>query len=128
MSAIVGESSQSRRWTAGLLASFAALALALALVGIYGVVSWAVAQRTREIGIRMALGAGRAQVLSMVLAEGACLALRPVLAGLVFGVSTADPGVYLGAGVLLLTAALLACYLPALRASRVAPLVALRHD
>jgi len=124
-----------------VLAAFAALALILALVGIYGVVSWAVAQRTREIGIRMALGAGRTQVLGMVLAQGArlavvgltigfaaCFALRPVLAGLVFGVSTADPGVYTGAAALLLAAALLACFLPAKRASRVAPLVALRHD
>ena len=104
-------------------------------------VSWAVAQRTREIGIRMALGADRAQVLRMVLAQGArlatvglalgfavCLALRPVLAGLTFGVSTADPAVYAAAAVLMLSAALLACYLPARRASRVAPLVALRYE
>ena len=141
MRAIVDEVASSRRRTAALLAAFAGLALVLALVGIYGVMAWAVTQRTREIGVRMALGAGRGRVLGMVMAQGAriavgglamglaaCLALRPVLTGLVFGVSTAEPGVYAGAAVVLLSAALLACYVPARRASKVAPLVALRHE
>ena len=113
----------------------------LALVGIYGVTSWAVSQRTREIGIRMALGAGRGRVLRMVLLSGArwsalglalglavSLAFRRVLTGLVFGVSTADPWVYAAAPLVLILAAMLACYLPARRASRVSPLTALRWE
>ncbi|MBZ5724383.1 MAG: ABC transporter permease [Acidobacteriia bacterium] len=141
MDQISDESTYSRRWTTGLLAGFAGMALVLALVGIYGVTSWAVAQRTREIGIRMALGADRGQVLRMVLRYGArlcgaglaiglggALALRRVLSSLAFGVSTADPAIYGGAVLLLVVAALLACYLPARRASRVAPLAALRWE
>ena len=124
-----------------LLSAFAGLALALALVGIYGVMSWAVSQRTREIGIRMALGADRGQVLKMVIRYGAklcaiglmiglggALALRRVLSDLTFNVSTADPVIYSGAALLMFIAALLACYLPARRASRADPLVALRWE
>ena len=141
MDQVAAESARSRRWTMGLLAGFAALALLLALVGIYGVMSWAVAQRTREIGIRMALGAQTGQVMRMVLRDAvwlACLglgigaaaamALRQVLAGLVFEVSTADPVTYAGAAVLMLAVALLAGYLPARRAGRVEPLTALRWE
>jgi putative ABC transport system permease protein len=141
MDEVVSESARSRRWTMGLLAAFAGLALVLALVGIYGVMSWSVAQRTREIGIRMALGAQSGEVLAMVLryalrlttiglAIGVAggLALRRVLSTLVFDVSTADPFIYAGAVLLMLAAALLACYVPARRASRADPLVALRWE
>jgi ABC-type antimicrobial peptide transport system permease subunit len=141
MDQIVEQSAYARRWTTGLLGAFAGLALILALVGIYGVTSWAVAQRTPEIGIRMALGASRGQVLRMVIGYGArlCaiglaiglaagLALRGLLSSLTFGVSTADPWVYGGAGLLMMVAALAACYVPARRACRVDPLVALRWD
>jgi predicted permease len=141
MDELMSESARSRRWTMGLLAAFAGLALVLALVGIYGVMSWSVAQRTREIGIRMALGAQSGQVLAMVLryalrltaigliiGVAGGLALRRVLSSLVFDVSTADPLIYIGAVVLMLAAALLACYVPARRASRADPLVALRWE
>ncbi|HEY2017465.1 MAG TPA: ABC transporter permease [Bryobacteraceae bacterium] len=141
MEEIVTKSASSRRWTMALLAVFAGLALILALVGVYGVMSWSVAQRTREIGVRMALGAGRGQVMGMMLRYGlklsvagltigmaGAMALRRVLAGLVFGVSPADPVIYCGVAVSMLAVALLACYLPARRASRVDPLIALRWE
>ena len=141
MDQVLGESAQSRRWTMALLASFAGLALLLSLVGIYGVVAWSVAQRTREIGVRMALGARSGQVLASVIGYGlklsaigmaigvvGALALRRYLATLVFGVNTADPMVYGGVAMLMLGVAILACYVPARRASRMDPLVALRCD
>src|SRR6202000_2644111 len=100
--------SSTRRWTMGILAAFAGFAFLLALVGIYGVMAWTVSQRTRELGIRMALGAQRGQVLTLVLRYGiklsvvglvlgllASFALRRTLSGLVYGVSTTDPLVYL---------------------------------
>jgi predicted permease len=138
---VVAESAKSRRWTMALLAAFASLALALALIGIYGVMAWMVGQRTREIGIRMALGANASQVRAMVVryslklsAAGMAIglagafALRRVLASLVFDVSPSDPAIYAGVATLLLAAALLASYLPARRASRVDPSVALRWE
>jgi predicted permease len=141
MDRVLDESAQSRRWMLALLASFAALALVLALVGIYGVMAWSVAQRTREIGVRMALGARSGHVLASVMSHGlklsvagmligiaGALALRRYLATLVFDVSTADPLVYGAVALLMLAAGLLACYLPARRASRVDPLVALRNE
>ena len=141
MDQVLAQSAYSRRWTMGLLSAFAGLALALALVGIYGVMSWAVAQRTREIGIRMALGAERGQVLTMVILHGAklcasglaigvagSLALGRFVSGLTYNVSTADPLICCGASLLMTVAALLACYVPARRASRVDPLVALRWE
>jgi len=141
MDQVLAGSASDRRWTTMLLGAFAALALLLALVGIYGLVSWSVAQRTREIGIRMALGAQTAQVRGMVIRQGAklCLAglaaglvcafvLRSVLAALAFGVSTADPLIYGGAALLITATALLASYLPARRASRIEPLAALRWE
>jgi putative ABC transport system permease protein len=141
MDDVLAESARTRRWTMALLGLFAAVALLLALVGIYGVMAWSVAQRRREIGIRIALGADRRQVLAMVLREGmtlgvagmaagavGALALRRVLTGLVFGVSPSDPLVYGAAAVLMLAVSAAACYFPARRAGNVDPLVALRSE
>ena len=141
MEDVAAESARTRRWTMGLLAGFAGLALTLALVGIYGLMAWSVAQRTREIGIRMALGARTEQVIGMVMRLGiklsglglviglaGTLAARRLLASLVFDVSTADPLIYGGAAGLMLGVAIVACYVPARRASRVDPLIALRWE
>ena len=134
-------SPSSRRWTMTLLTAFAGLALALSLIGIYGVMSWSVSQRTREIGIRMAIGADRRQVMLRVIGQGlqlaglglllgciAALALRQVLYGVAFEVSPADPWIYAGAVLMMFATALAACYVPARRASRIDPLVALRWE
>jgi putative ABC transport system permease protein len=124
-----------------LLSIFGALALVLASVGIYGVISYAVSQRTREIGVRMALGARTADVMKMVLRDGlkiviagivfgvvAALALTRLLAGLVFGVSMSDPLIFILVVLLMAAVALLACYIPARRATKVDPMVALRYE
>jgi putative ABC transport system permease protein len=141
MDEVLAESARSRRWTMALLVAFAALALVLSVVGIYGVMAWSAGQRTREIGIRMALGAGRGTVLGMVIRQGLRLCavglllglggawvFRRVLASLVFEVGTFDPAAYAAAAGLMVAAALLACYIPARRASRVDPVVALRWE
>jgi putative ABC transport system permease protein len=124
-----------------LFASFGALGLILAAVGIYGVMAFAVAQRTHEFGVRMALGAQRSRVVSMVLREGALLAFLGTLIGLggaylvgramqstLYGVSAFDARAFIGVSALLLAAALLACWFPARRASRIEPLKALRYE
>ena len=124
-----------------LLASFAAVAVLLAAIGIYGVMAVAVVQRTKEIGIRMALGAVRRDVLALVVRQGfalaaagltlgvlGALALTGVMRSLLFSVSATDPAVFGGIVALLAAIALLACYLPARRAARVDPMVALRHE
>jgi predicted permease len=141
MDAVLAESARSRRWTMALVSLFAGVALLLALVGIYGVMAGSVAARRREIGIRIALGAERSQVVAMVLREGMVLCaagmaigvwgalfLRRVMAGLVFGVSPSDPLVYGTVAGFMLAVSAAACYLPARRASTLDPLAALRCD
>jgi putative ABC transport system permease protein len=141
MDQIAGESARTRRWTMGLLAAFAALAFLLALVGIYGVMSWSVAQRTREFGIRLALGTQRGQLAALVLFHGfrltfaglalgtlASMALRRSLSSLVYGVGTGDPLIYISVPALMLVVVLLACWLPARQASGVDPSISLRYD
>ncbi|HEV7890855.1 MAG TPA: ABC transporter permease [Pyrinomonadaceae bacterium] len=130
-----------RSFQTWLLALFSAAALALASIGVYGVISYAVTQRTHELGVRIALGARRADILRLVvrqgmafvlvgLAAGALLALwlTPALASLLYGVSENDPLTFAGVALLLICAALPACYLPARRAAGIDPLVALRRE
>jgi putative ABC transport system permease protein len=138
---LLGQGLWPARMGAALLGLFGALALILASIGIYGVLAYSVAQRTSEIGLRMALGAQPRQVLGLVLRQGMLLALigagvgivvaLPVArlaGGLLYGVSATDPLTYAGITLLLMGVALLACYLPARRATRIDPLVALRVD
>jgi putative ABC transport system permease protein len=141
LESMVADHAAPRRLAALLIGVFAALALLLAAGGIYGVMSYAVAQRTAEIGIRMALGAQQREILGMVLRHGAAMALAGVGIGLVaalalarlitrllFETSASDPSTFSLVPLLLLAVALLACYLPARRAARVDPLVALRYE
>ncbi len=141
MEQLLARSLSRARFSMLLLSIFAGLALTLSAVGIYGVMVYAVAQRTREIGVRLALGAQPGDVLSMVLTGGAKLAAFGIVLGLVgglalnhflrsqlYGVSAHDPLTYAGVALLLGIVALAACYLPARRATRVDPLVALRYE
>jgi putative ABC transport system permease protein len=141
MSAAVNDTLAVRRFAMAVLGLFAAVALLLALSGIYGVIAHAVAQRTHEIGIRMALGAAREDVLRMILGEGGRLALAGVVIGigasflltqwlraLLYGVSATDPVTFLSVVLLLLFTAMFACWIPARRASRVDPMIALRSE
>jgi predicted permease len=130
-----------RRYPSYLIGSFAALALLLAMIGLYGLVSYSVAQRTRELGVRIALGAAPRDVLRLVLGEGsrlaligvgigllAAFALTGLMRSLLFGVSPADPLTFIGVATLFIAVALTACYIPARRATRVDPIVALRYE
>jgi putative ABC transport system permease protein len=141
MEQLLARSLSRARFSTMLLSIFASLALTLAAVGIYGVMAYAVAQRTREIGVRLALGAQPRDVLGMVLLGGGKLTAFGIILGLVgalilnrflrsqlYGVSAHDPLTYAAAAVLLSVVALVACYLPARRATRVDPLVALRYE
>jgi predicted permease len=141
MDEIVSKAVARQRFSVLLLGIFAGLALILAAVGIYGVMSYSVAQRTREIGIRMALGAQRGDVLKLTIANGLKLvgtglliglagafALTRVMSGLLFGISPTDPTTFLAISFVLLAVAVLASYLPALRATRVDPILALRYQ
>ena len=138
---IISGSLAARRFSMVLLGIFAGLALVMSCVGIYGVISCLAGQRTHEIGVRMALGAERRDVRRMVLAEGASMALVGVAIGLVaafgltrlmanmlFGVSAHDPLTLAGVAALLVLVSLAACYIPARRATKVDPMVALRYE
>ena len=141
MAQVVADSTAQRRFNAVLMACFAGVALLMAAIGLYGVISYSVAQRVQEIGIRMALGAQVGQVLRMVLWNGlklalagvilgvlASFALTRVLAGLLYGVSATDPSIFLAGSAFLVAVALLACYVPARRATKVDPMIALRYE
>jgi len=141
MDQVVSNSFAARRLSMLLLGGFSSLALVLACVGIYGVISCLVGQRTHEIGVRVALGAQRSDVLRLVLAHGArmasfgigagvlsALALTRLMSRLLFGVSTTDPLTFVAVPILLTLVALAACYIPARRAMRVDPMVALRCE
>jgi len=137
----IAESVAPRRFNMFLLGMFAALALLLAAIGIYGIMAFSVSQRTHEIGVRMALGARSRDVLKSVLRNGSMLALIGIAVGLgaafaltrlmsalLYNVSPTDPLTFIIDAALLAAIALIACYIPARRATRVDPLVALRHE
>ena len=140
MNELLDRSLASRRFSAQLVGVFAGVALVLAAIGIYGVLAYMVGQRSREIGLRMALGATREDILKLIFRKGAVLAAAGVTAGMIlsalavsmmasvlYGVRPHDPGIFLAVPVLLLAVAVLASYLPARRATKVDPLVALRE-
>ena len=137
----IGEQTARNRFTSWLMGIFAGVALLLAMVGVYGVMSYAVTRRTQEIGVRMALGADRRQVLLLIVGQGLPLILTGILVGLavsfgftrliqtlLYGVTPTDAFTFASVTALLVAIALFACWLPALRASRVDPLQALRHE
>jgi len=141
MNEIIGKTLAARQFSMILLASFAGMALLLSSIGLYGVISYLVGQRTHELGVRMALGAQRRDVLLLVVNNGMRMALIGVALGLVaallltrlmtkllYGVSATDPATFAVIAVLLSVVALLACYLPARKATKVDPLIALRYE
>ena len=141
MDEVMGNSIARQNFDMLLLTIFAVSALVLAIVGIYGVLSYSTAQRTREIGVRMALGADRSEIRNFIVRQGMVLAIAGVsigvcaafglmrfIASFLFGVTTWDPIVFLTAPLLLLSAALLAVWLPARRAMRIEPIQALRTE
>jgi putative ABC transport system permease protein len=140
MDQVVDESLAGDRFVTALFGAFSVVALMLAAIGIYGVMSFAVAQRTQEIGVRMALGATPAQVLTMMLIEGMMLAVGGLILGLggtyfvgrglhslLFQVTTIDPVAVSSVAAVLMLFAIFACYLPARRATQIDPMTALRQ-
>jgi putative ABC transport system permease protein len=138
---VLSDSAAEPRFQTGLVGSFGVLGLVLAIVGVYGVISYSVVQKTHEIGVRMALGAGRRDVVRMILKEGmvlavsgiaigtaGALALTRVLRGMLYEIAPTDPATFVGVTVFLTIAALAACYLPARRATCVDPMRALRSE
>jgi ABC-type antimicrobial peptide transport system permease subunit len=141
MESVISDSMAARRFAMILLGAFAALALGLASVGIYGVIAYVVGERTQEIGIRMALGARQKDVLRLVLWQGTRLALLGAAIGLgaaliltrlmtrlLYGVSATDPATFAGLAAVLIVVAVAACWIPARKAMRVDPVVALRYE
>ena len=141
MDQVISESTAPRRFNLFLLGGFAVLAVALAAIGIYGVITYSVAQRTHEIGVRMALGAQQVDVLELVVGQGLKLTLMGVgigiigalgmtrfLSSLLYGVKATDPVTFVGVSILLAAVALLASYVPARRATKVDPMAALRYE
>ena len=141
MDQVLSDSVASRRLSAVLLSSVAVVGLLLASVGVYGVISYSASQRTREIGIRVALGARRIDVLSLVVGQGmkllllgvgvgafSALLLTPLMSSLLFGVRPNDPTTFVGSALFIAAVTVLACYIPARRASSVDPVVALRSE
>ena len=141
MNEVIADSLAPRRFSMILLDAFAVVALLLASLGLYGVISYLVGQRTHELGIRLALGAQRKDVLRLVLSHGmkmvlggvvlglvAALGLTRLLAKMLYGVSATDPATFTVIALLLTAVALLACFVPARRATKVDPLVALRYE
>ncbi len=141
MDELVSESVVGHRFPTILISLFGGIALLIAAVGVYGVISYSVAQRTHEIGIRVALGASRGKILRMVLTRGLRLAAIGAIVGLIashwltallrdqlYGITPSDPATLVGATIVLLLVALVACWIPARRATRVDPLVALRYE
>jgi ABC-type antimicrobial peptide transport system permease subunit len=141
MESVISDSMAARRFAMILLGAFAALALGLACVGIYGVIAYVVGERTQEIGIRMALGARQKDVLRLVLWQGtrlallgvaiglaAALTLTRLMTGLLYGIGATDPATFAGLAAVLIAVAVAACWIPARKATHVDPVVALRYE
>jgi putative ABC transport system permease protein len=141
MDDVVAKSLSQARFSMMLLGIFAGLALVLSAVGIYGVMAYVVAQRTREMGIRLAMGAQTGDLLKLVMRHGgklagvgvafgiaAALGMMRLMSSMLYGVSAADPLTFAGVAIFLMAVALAACYLPARRATRVDPMIALRYE
>lgn len=141
MDQVLSEATAPRRFNMIIMSVFASVALMMAGIGLYGVMAYSVTERTHEIGIRIALGAQVGNILRMVVGQGLVLALIGVAVGLtgafaltrlmtslLYGVSATDPITFIGVAVLLVVVALLACYLPARKATKVDPMIALRYE
>jgi putative ABC transport system permease protein len=141
MSAWLSESTAQERFNSTLLAIFAAVALLLAAIGLYGVLAYSVSRRTQEIGVRMAMGATGSDIFKLILKQGmlltfagvaigiiAALGLTRLLTTLLFGVKANDPVTFIVIGLLLMFVAFLACYIPARKATKVDPMIALRYE